>query len=102
MKNIPVERAYSENLEACFDVLMRSREMLRGVDNTRNFAYCHCMARMVSYPGVTCTVRLRLKEARRQKRPGAGVYACSVKEKREQLFHSVCSSLYGQVRIVVV
>jgi len=37
--------------------------MLRRVDNTRNFTYCHCMARMVSYPGVTCTAHVRLKRS---------------------------------------
>ena len=30
---------------------------------------------------------------RRQKRPGAGVYDCSVEKKRKQTLHSVCSSL---------
>ena len=30
---------------------------------------------------------------RRQIRPGAGVYDCSLKEKREQSLHSVCISL---------
>jgi hypothetical protein len=61
MKNIPVEGVNSENLETCFDVPRRSREMLRRVDNTRNVIYCHSMVRVVSYPGVTRTVHVSLK-----------------------------------------
>ena len=61
IKNIPVEEANSGNLKTCFDVSRRSREMQRRVDNTRNVVYCHCMARMVSYPGITRKVRLHLK-----------------------------------------
>jgi len=34
--------------------------------------------------------------ARRQIRPGAGVYDCSLEEKREQLLRSVCISLMVQ------
>ena len=41
MKNIPVEGVNSENLETCFYVPRRSREMLRRVDNTRNVIYFH-------------------------------------------------------------
>ena len=67
--------------------------MQRRTDNTRNVIYCHCMARMVSYPGITCTVHVRLKVARRQIHPGAEVYDCSVDKKREQSLHSVCSTL---------
>jgi biotin-(acetyl-CoA carboxylase) ligase len=50
-------------MEICFDVSRRSREMQRRVDNTRNviYVYCHCMSRMVSYPGITRKVRVRLK-----------------------------------------
>jgi len=50
MKNIPIEETNSGNLEPCYDVSRRSREMQRRVANTRNVIYCHCMARMVSYP----------------------------------------------------
>jgi hypothetical protein len=32
--------------------------MQRRVDNTRNVINCHCMARMVSYPGITRKVRV--------------------------------------------
>jgi hypothetical protein len=35
--------------------------MQRRVGNTRKFKYCQCMAQMVSYPDVTCTVHVRLK-----------------------------------------
>ena len=35
--------------------------MHRRVDNTRDVIYCHCMVRMVSYPGITRKVRVRLK-----------------------------------------
>jgi len=61
MKNIHVEEVNSGNLETCFDISRRSREMQRRVDNTTNVIYCHCMARMVSYPGITRKVRVRLK-----------------------------------------
>jgi hypothetical protein len=67
--------------------------MQRRIDNTRNVIYCHCMAQIVSYPGITRTVRIHLKVARRQIRPGAGVYDHRVDEKREQSLHSVCSTL---------
>ena len=36
MKNTPVEGVNSENLEPCFDVPRRSREIQRRVDSTRN------------------------------------------------------------------
>jgi hypothetical protein len=61
MKNVSVEGVNNGNLETCFDVPRRSREMQRRVGNTRKFIYCQCMARMVSYPSVTCTVHVRLK-----------------------------------------
>ena len=35
--------------------------MQRQVDNTRNVIYCHCIAWMVSYPGITCKVHVCLK-----------------------------------------
>ena len=47
MKNIPVEGINSGNPIPCFYVSRRSHEMRRGVDNTRDVIYCHCMARMV-------------------------------------------------------
>jgi len=61
MKNIPVEEAISGNLETCFGVSRRSHEIERRIDNTRSVIYCHCMARMVSYPCITRKVRIRLK-----------------------------------------
>jgi hypothetical protein len=61
MKNIPVESVNYKKLETCFDIPRRSCEMQRRIDNTRNVTYCHFMARMVSYPGITHTVHVRLK-----------------------------------------
>jgi len=92
MKSISVEGVNSGKLETCCDD-PRSREMQRRVDNTRIVICCHCMARMVSYPGVKRKVHVRLKVACGQLNPGGGVYVCSVEEKREQTHHSVCSVL---------
>jgi hypothetical protein len=102
MKSISVEGVNSGNLETCCDVPRRIREMQRRVDNTLIVIYCHCMARMVSYSGIKRMVHLRLKVACRQLRPGGGVYVCNVEEKREQLHHSVCSTLMSFLRIVTV
>jgi biotin-(acetyl-CoA carboxylase) ligase len=35
--------------------------MQRRVENTRNVIYCHSVARMVSYAGITRKIRVRLK-----------------------------------------
>jgi hypothetical protein len=59
--NILIEETNSGNLETCFDVSRRSREMQRRVDNTRNVIHCHCMAR-------------------RHIRPRSAVYGCRVEE----------------------
>jgi hypothetical protein len=62
--------------------------MQRRVDNTRNVIYCHCMGRMVSYPGITRTVLVHLKWPIDDTSRG-----CSVEKQREQSLHSLCSSL---------
>jgi hypothetical protein len=46
-----------------------------------------------SYLGITQTVHVPLKFVRIQTRPWAGVYDCSVEEKREQALLSVCSTV---------
>jgi hypothetical protein len=67
--------------------------MQRQVENTRNVIYCHCMAWMVSYPGITCMVHVCLKWPVDSYVQGLEVITAEWRKKTEQSLHSVCSSL---------
>ena len=67
--------------------------MQKRVDNSRIVICCHCMVRMVIYPCFKRMVHVLLKVACGQLRTGAGVCVCSVKGKREQSHHYVCTTL---------
>ena len=56
-----VEEVYSQNLETCIDIPRSRCQEQQQVDNTRNVIYCHCRTWMVSYPGITFMVHVRLK-----------------------------------------
>ena len=91
MKNIPVESVNYENLGTCFDV---PRKKPRDEKTNCQYQKCYlllCVVRIVSYPGITRIVHIRLKWLVDRYIEGLE-YMTAVWMEREDS-HSVCNSL---------